>query len=61
VVLDVNDRHQHRVVYIGYALAALAQRRAQQRSRVVQVDAVHVGAEEVGQAVVRGRERVEWA
>jgi hypothetical protein len=57
----MHEPKQHRVVHIRNALPPLTQRRPQQRRRVMQVHPVHVGTEEVGKTVVRGRSGVERA
>lgn len=59
VVLDVDHCEQHRVVDVGHALAAAAQRHAQERRRMVELDPVHLGADDLGDAVVRRRSRVQ--
>lgn len=59
MILDVNNPEKHRIVNIGNALSPLAQRRPEQRRSVMQMYAVHVGAEKVGETIVGGRIRVE--
>lgn len=61
MILDMDDPKQHRVVHVRDTLTPFAHRSADEGRRMVQVDAVHVGPEDVGEAVVRRRERVEWA
>lgn len=55
MVLDVNDAEQDRVVNGWFAFASPAKRYSKQRCRVMEMNPVHLGADHVGQAVVRWR------
>jgi hypothetical protein len=61
MVLDVNDAEEDRVVGVGYALASSAEGDAKKRRSMVELDAIHLGADDLGQAVVRRRSGVERA
>lgn len=55
----MDDTEQDGVVDVRYALAPSAEGSAQQRRRVMKLDAVHLGADDFRQAVVRWRCGVE--
>ena len=55
----MDERKQDRVVDVGHTLAAAAERHAEERSRVVELDSVHLCPDDFGDAVVSGWTRVQ--